>query len=331
MQQKGRGWFLTVVTALILVWVVSTAQAEGAGASETNVAVVNGSAITQEEFEREMTRVEQMLLSRGRHLSAPELVKVKRQVLEDLISRELLYQESQKKGIKVEESAVDEELRRLKEQFPNETEFRSALDQAKLSETAVKHQIRQEMAIKQLVDEQFGDKLTVSDKESKAYYDNHTNLFKKPEQVRASHILIKVDPQGNESQKAEARKRIEEIQEKLRQGEEFEALAGQYSECPSAASGGDLKYFRRGQMVKPFEAVAFTLKPGDVSEIVETRFGYHLIKVTDKKPEETVAYEDVNEKIKEYLRREKTQGEMIPYVERLEKGAEVQRLMKADP
>ena len=166
MQQKGRGWFLTVITAFILVWIVSAIQAGGAGAAETNVAVVNGSPITQKEFDREMTRVEQMLLNKGRHLNEPELVKVKRQVLEDLINRELLHQESQKQGINVEESAVDEELKGVKKQFPSEAEFTRALEQAKLSETAVKDQMRQEMAIKQLVDKQFGDKLTVSEKES---------------------------------------------------------------------------------------------------------------------------------------------------------------------
>jgi len=331
MQQKGRGWFLTVITVFILVWIVSAIHAEGAGGAETNVAVVNGAPITQKQFDREMIRVEQMLLSRGRHLNEPELVKVKRQVLEDLINRELLYQESQKQGINVEESAVEEELQRVKKQFPSEAEFTRALEQAKLSETAVKDQMRQEMAIKQLVDKQFGDKLTVSDKESKIYYDGHTNLFKQPEQVRASHILIKADAQADESQKAEARKRIEGIQKKLKGGEDFAALAKEYSECPSGASGGDLKYFKRGQMVKPFETVAFSLKPGDVSEIVETRFGYHLIKVTEKKPEETVAYDNVNEKIKEHLGREKARAETKRYVEGLKEGADVERLMKTEP
>ena len=331
MHQKGRGWFLTVMTTLFLMGVVFIIHAEGAGAAETNVAVVNGSPITQNQFDREMTRVEQTLLSRGRHLNESEMARLKKQVLEDLINRELLYQESQKQGITVEDSAVDEELEKLKNRFPSETEFKKALVQANLSETAVRNQIREEVAITQLVDKQFGEKLTVSDKESKNYYDGHTNLFKQPEQVRASHILIKVDPQADESQKAEARKKIEEIQKKLQGGEDFAVLAKEYSECPSGANGGDLKYFRRGQMVKPFETEAFSLKPGEVSEIVETMFGYHLIKVTDKKPEETVAYENVNEKIKEHLGREKARAETKRYVDSLKEGAEVERLMKTEP
>jgi peptidyl-prolyl cis-trans isomerase C len=331
MQPNRRRWFSLLIMAFVLTWISSTVHAEEESASENHVAVVNGSPITQKEFDREMGRVEQMILSKGRHLSTTELAEVKRQVLEGLIGRKLLYQESQKKGIEVEEGAVGKELNRVKEQFATETEFRNALDQAHLSETAVKRQIREELAIQRLIDEQLAGELTVSDKESKTYYDSHTNLFRQPEQVRAIHILIKADPQANESQKAEARQRIEEIQKELQQGEDFEALARQYSECPSAASGGDLQYFKRGQMVKPFEAVAFSLKPGEVSEIVETRFGYHLIKVTEKKSEETLAYEDVKGKIKAYLRREKTQGEMMRYVERLKEGAEVQRLMKTEP
>jgi len=330
MKQKYKRWFSGLIMVLVLTWIVSPLHAEGESGSENHVAVVNGSPITEQEFEREMTRVEQMLQSRGKHLSAPETERVRKQVLEDLINRELLYQESRKKGIKVDEVAIDERLGKLKEQFPSETAYKTALEQASLSEPSLKDQIRQEMAIQHLIDEQFGDKLTVSDGESESYYQDHPDFFKRPEQVRASHILIKVDPQANESEKAEARQRIEKIQEKIRQGEDFEALARQYSECPSAAKGGDLQYFRRGQMVKPFETAAFSLKPGEVSEIVETRFGYHLIKLTDK-PDQTVPYEDVKGKIKEFLRQEKARGETIPYVETLKKGAEVERLMKTEP
>jgi peptidyl-prolyl cis-trans isomerase C len=123
--------------------------------------------------------------------------------------------------------------------------------------------------------------------------------------VRASHILIKADPQADESQKAAARKKIKEIQNKLSKGEDFTALAREYSEGPSGTKGGDLGYFSRGQMVKPFEDAAFTSAPGQVSDIVETRLGYHLIKVTEKKPETIVAYADIKDQLQEYLKQKK--------------------------
>ncbi len=107
--------------------------------------------------------------------------------------------------------------------------------------------------------------------------------FSKPEQVRASHILVKVAPQATREEKDAAREKIKEILEQAKAGKDFAALAKAYSECPSGEKGGDLGYFGRNEMVQPFEDVAFTLPVGVVSDVVETRFGYHLIKVTDKK------------------------------------------------
>jgi peptidyl-prolyl cis-trans isomerase C len=112
-----------------------------------------------------------------------------------------------------------------------------------------------------------------------------------PEQVHARHILVKVDPKADATQKAAARKKIEDIQKQLKNGEDFSELAKKASDCPSNAKGGDVGYFGRGQMVKPFEDAAFSLKPGEVSGIVETEFGLHLIKVMDKKPEKIMDYQ----------------------------------------
>jgi peptidyl-prolyl cis-trans isomerase C len=152
----------------------------------------------------------------------------------------LLYQESQREGIEVKEATVDQQFGRIKSRFPTEAEFERALNQMNLSEAAMRSQITRDMAIQQLIDQEFGAKVTISDKESRSYYDEHPSVFKQPEQVRASHVLIKVDPQADESHRATARKEIEAIQERLRKGEDFAALAKEASQCPSAAKGGDL-------------------------------------------------------------------------------------------
>jgi peptidyl-prolyl cis-trans isomerase C len=331
MQSKVKRLFWALPFALTLVWVASTTWTEEKQPSGSKASVVNGVVITQEEFDIEMSRVQRMLLSRGTQLSGSRLSGVKKEVLESLINRELLYQESQRKGIEIDETAVDERLSTLKKRFSSEAEFKSALSQMNLSEATVKSQIGREIAIEQLIDEQFADKVSVSAKETKTYYDDHPDFFKQPEQVRASHILIKVDPKANETRKTEARKEIEKIQEKLRQGEDFAALAKEFSQGPTSVRGGDLNYFRRGQMAKPFEDVAFGLKPGEVSDIVETKFGYHLIKVTDKKPEGTIAYEDVKEKIGGFLNRQKTQEETRGYAQKLKEKADVKRFLEVEP
>jgi peptidyl-prolyl cis-trans isomerase C len=249
-------------------------------------------------------------------------------VIEKLIARELLYQESQKKGIKVDQKEIDEQLTALKGRFPSEAEFKNGLSTMNLTEAVLRSQLERDLAIKKLLDDQIGEKVAVSEKETRAYYDGNLENFKKPEQVRASHILIKVDPGAEEAKKAEARKKIESLQTKLKKGEDFGALAKEYSEGPSGPKGGNLGFFGRGQMVKPFEETAFTMKSGQVSEVVETRFGYHLIMVTERKPGSTFSYEEVKDRLEQYLKQQKVQEAIAEYVETLKGKAKIERFLK---
>lgn len=330
MEAKKRRCFWALVAFLALVFVGQTGLAGEKLQPGGKVAVVNGSVITRADFDREMSRFKQRLLSMGKPLNDSQLSEIKKEVLENLINRELFYQESQKQGITVDEAAIDEQLKKLKERFSSEAEFKSALSKANLSDATVKLQLKREMAIQQFIDKRFVQRITVSAEESKAYYDSHPDLFKQPAQVRASQILIKVDPGAGESQKVEARKKMEKIQEKVRKGEDFATLAKESSEGPSSARGGDLGYFRQGQMAKPFEEAAFRLPPGEVSGIVETELGYHLIKVTDKKPERTIAYEDIKGRLEKHLRREKVRKEVKLQVEELKEKAKVERFLPED-
>ncbi len=330
MQARNSRWFWMFVAFLTLVLGGPPGLAGEKQPPEGKVAVVNGSVITRADFDREMSRVQQRLFRMGKPLSDSQRSEIKTEVLENLINLELFYQESQKQGITVDEAAIDEKLKNLKERFSSEPEFKSFLNKVNLSEAAIKSHIKREMAIQQFIDKQFVQRITVSDEESKAYYDSHPDLFKKPQQVRASHILIKVDPGAGESQKVEARKKMEKIQEKVRKEEDFAALAKEFSEGPSSAKGGDLGYFKRGRMPKPFEEAAFTLRPGEVSDIVETKLGYHLIKVIDKKPETTLGYEDIKGKLEEHLKREKVRKEVRRQVEELKEKGKVERFLTED-
>ena len=331
MQTKHGRWFWALVAALAFVSIALLASALEKQPSEGKVAVVNGSVITQEDFDREMGRVQQRLLSMGKPLTDSQIPEIKKEVLENLINRELLYQESQRKAIKVDEAAINEQVTTLKRRFPDEDEFKTALIKANLSEAGLKTQIKQGLAIQQLIDTYIAKKATVSDQEIKAFYESRLALFKQPEQVRASHILIKVEPQADGSQKAAARKKIEKIQQRVQKGEDFAALAQELSQDPSSAKGGDLGYFGRGQMVRSFEQAAFALMPGEVSDIVETKFGYHLIKVIERKPETTIAFEDIKDRLGHYLKQEKVQKEVSLYVQKLKEKAKVERFLTEGP
>ena len=312
--------FFTALTSLVF--------AEENPPPTDKAAVVNDTVITQAELDSQMNMVVDRLRASGRLPDVSQLDQLRSQVLENLIARELLYQESQKKGIKISQEAVNDQLIKLKGQFPNEAEFNKALTRMDLTEASIKEKLERDLCLKKLIDDEVAPGVKLTDIEIRAFYDNNPEAFKEPEQVRASHILIKVDPEADASQKAEAKKKIDLVQAKLKKGEDFGALAKEYSEGPSGPKGGDLGYFTRGQMVKSFEDAAFAMKPGEVSGVIETRFGYHLILVTDKKPETTMSYDDIKAKLEEFLKQRKMQEEINVYVKRLEEKAKIERFVQ---
>jgi len=316
------------VFLLFFMALTTSVLAEEAQPPTDKAAVVNDTVITQAEFDSQMKIVVDRLRASGRLPDVSQLDQIRSQVLENLIARELLYQDSQKRGIKISEEEVNKQLVSLKGQFPNEAEFNNALNRMNLTEASIKEKLERDLALKKLIEDELAPKVTVSDSDIRAFYDNNPETFKQPERVKASHILIKVDPQADASQKAEAQKKIDLVQAKLLKGEDFGALAKEYSEGPTGPKGGDLGYFTRGQMVKPFEEAAFAMKPGEVSGMVETRFGYHLIKVTDKTPEGTISYDDVKERLGEFLKQQKIQEEINVYVKKLEEKAKIERFVQ---
>jgi hypothetical protein len=150
-----------------------TASVGKSEAPKGNVAVVNGVAITQDDFERELIGIEEQSAIRGEKLDDARLSEIKTKVLEKLIDSELLYQESQKMGFKVDDSVVDEQIAKFKGQFPNEDEFNKELAKAKLTEASLKSQIKQVMTIQQMIDREFVQKITVSEEELRAFYETH--------------------------------------------------------------------------------------------------------------------------------------------------------------
>ena len=190
----------------------------------------------------------------------------------------------------------------------------------------MRSQVGQANAIQKLLEKEVYPQAMVSEKESRVFFDNNPQYFKKPEEVKASHILIQVAPDAGNEEKLAARKKIEEVQKKIAAGGDFAELARQYSEGPSNVRGGDLGYFDRRKMVKPFSDAAFDLKPGQVSDIVETNFGFHLIKVFDKKAKSEYVFEDIKVRLGELMQQQKIQEETARYLERLRKAADVKRV-----
>ena len=316
-------YYIFIIAAILIA--DPTYSAAQQDAPTDKVALVNGVAITRSAFDREMTIFQKRSAQQGKKLSDQQLAQAKSAILDRLVEGELLFQESKKQGILVDPNKINDRLAEIKKRFPNDEEYKKALTQMGITESEVRDQIEKGLAINQLVKTKVIDKITISEKESKAFYDSNPELFKQSEQVKARHILIKVAPDADEKAKAEARKKIEDVQKKVKAGEDFAELARKYSEGPSGKNGGELGYFGRGKMVKSFEKAAFSMKSGEVSDIVETRFGYHLIKVEDKKAAKPVTYAEVKGQLNEHLKKQKGQQEIDKYVEGLKKNAKIEK------
>ena len=239
-----------------------------------------------------------------------------------MIEEELLFQEANTQGIAITDQRVADELARVKGRFPSEEEFQTTLTALKMSEADLKRKIRRGLTIQQLIGKLVAD-VEVTEEEMKTFYETNPSLFETPEQVQARHILIKVAPADDEAAKKAALQKIRDIQKQIKAGEDFAQLAQSHSEGPSSVKGGDLGFFRRGQMVKSFEDTAFALEKGEVSDVVETRFGYHLIQVTDRRPAGTIGFEEAKARIAQNIKKEKDGKVVREYLEKLRAQAEI--------
>ena len=332
-----RSAFATIAATLLLAAGASGADTAPAKTDTTpapapsptaTVATVNGVAITQ----AELSRAEKVLLSQNRPMQQPmnaEMNKMLREAaLNQLITKELLYQAGRKLEIKDLDKQVAERIAHSKGRFPSPEEYQKALKNADMTDKEVEALVKEDVIINNLIEKDIASKITISDAEVKKFYEENSDRFKRGETVKASHILVGVEPNATAEDKKKSKEKAEAILKQLKGGSDFAALAKKESSCPSKEQGGDLGAFGKGQMVPEFEKAAFALKPGELSPVVETQFGYHIIKLTEKHPEETVKLEEVKERITEFLKQQKVQQALAGYVDELKKKGKVEILAK---
>ena len=287
----------------------------------TQITVVNGVSISGDDFFRALYRMERLVINMGKPLGCSQITRLRTEVAEGLIRRELLYQESKKK-VRASETEITAELEKMRDQIQTTGDFASA-------SAPFRPQVERALGIRKFVETEFVSKAVVTDKEIWSYYDSNRNSFRQPEQVRASHIFVKAGGAGD-PRKAEARRKIEEVKKKIKEGQDFGTLARTYSDDASGSKGGDLGYVRMGQIVKPLEDALFALKPGEVSDVVETSLGYHLVKATDRKPETTAPFETVKDQLRSALQQEKGQQAANAFVTGLREKAKVELMLPAE-
>jgi len=286
---------------------------------------VNGKTITEAEVVEEEGR---LTMAMGGRMDPQQLESMKpmirEQAVNNLINRELLNEAVKKEGITVGGDEVDGRLVELETAAGGAEAFDSRLSMMGVTRGELREEIELGMAIEKLMEEKSTGTGEPTETEMRAFYDENPQQFERPEQIQASHILFMVQEGATDADKAAKQKEAEEALAQLKGGADFATVATEHSDCPSSSKGGDLGYFGRGQMVPPFEEAAFALKPGEMSGIVETRFGYHIIKVTDRSSEDKVSYDEAKENIKQFLGGQGKQQAMTAVIEELRAGAEIE-------
>lgn len=279
---------------------------------------INGVAIPRAELDRNMRPLLAKFGSADA-LSPAQRALVEETARENLIRTELLYQLAMKQEIDDLEQQVEEQLAIIKSRSASEEEWNDALAEKGITSEGLREQLKRAIQINAFVENEVLSKIEITDAQLKAFYDEHPESFSKPESMRASHILIGIDAGAGAEEKEQAKRKADEILAQVKSGADFAELAKSVSTCPSAEQGGDLGEFGRGQMVASFEDAAFGLDAGAVSEVVETQFGYHIIKATAKSAAEVVPFDDVKDRIEKHLKAQQVQQQTLAKVEELRK------------
>ena len=288
------------------------------------VARVNGEDVKKAEFEQMVRTIERRA---GQPIPADRRDEIMRGALDQLVVYTLLSQESRNRHIAIDEAEINQKMQQLRSQFPNQEAFDKALKERGMTVDSLRHDARVDLSVTKLMDAELANQAAVSDQECKDFYQKNPDRFAQPEAVRASHILIRVDEKADAATKKKARTEIDAVLKQARAGADFAKLAQQHSQDGSAAQGGDLNYFPRGQMVPAFEQAAFALKPGQISKVVETQFGYHIIKVTDYKAARTVPYDEASGQIRQFLTEQKKQQHADEFIAGLKKKSKIEVLI----
>jgi peptidyl-prolyl cis-trans isomerase C len=291
---------------------------------QTVAVTVNGEAITKGEIAEEVTRLSRQF---GGRMSPEQMQQMQgamsQQAKDNLIARVLLRQKVEQEGIAVSQDEIDARMAEVRESLGSEEELANRLAMMGMTVEMLEKEMETGLAVEKLIDE-FAPTDPVTESDIKAYYDEHAAQFQQPERVRASHILIKTEEDDSQATKDLARDEAEGILAQLNQGADFAEMAREHSACPSSQKGGDLGFFQRGQMVKPFEDAAFALDVGQTSGLVETQFGYHIIKVTDREEGRTVPFDEAEANIRAMLEGQRKQEAMKTYTDQLRAAADIE-------
>ena len=281
--------------------------------------VVNDEMITQGE-------IDQLLVPAYEHYKTlftgakllKKLEEARQKIMEQLIEDRLILGEAKKQNIEVGDKEIEERIAGTQKRMGTKERFEQALAEQRLTLKDLKTRFKEQIMVRRLVDARIGSRIKITPLETESYYNAHLNEFTTPEEIKLSNILIKPRPDLNPEK---AQHLAKEVLNRIREGGDFAGLAKIYSEGPNAQDGGMMGFVKKGDLLPAIEKVVFSMKPGEVSGIIQTGMGYHIFRVEEKKMPEVMSLHQVRREVEDAVYREKSREKIKGWVENLKKNA----------
>ncbi len=305
---------LNIFLSLLIITIFSVSSHAG----DSVVARVNGVEFTLKDIEAEVDRLIPRITFH-RSVSGEKRKRYYEKALEELINRELQFQDAKAKGIKPDQEKINAQMEKIKSRFNGEEEYKAVLEKEDTTEGKLKAQVERDILLQSVIAKMVTEPSQLCEAELKSYYENNASRFKQPQSVKLRLISTKDEKKANE------------ILGRIKAGEDFGDLAAKMSEDSYRVKAGDIGYIHKGRMLPEIEDVAFKMKVGKVSDMIKAEDTWFIIKLEDKKPEHQLSYDEIKDKLKRELEAERAQGLKEKWIADLRSKANIEILLKKGP
>ena len=312
-----RDW-RALVSALVFLLAVATVSAETV---DRIVAVVNDEVITEADVARQVASIlEEQVASTP---TAAESLELHVMVLRNLIEQRLILQEAKKRGVTISSDDVNKRFDAMRARADSEEQFQRHLAESALTEEELRAKIREQLIVQQVIDAAVRSSITVTPLEVSRALGEHPEQARSGERARALHLLVRVTEDRLEGK---ARALIDDLHRQLAGGADFSALATRYSEDSSASDGGRMDWVAQGELLPELDQALFSLPVGSVSEPIQTRLGFHLLKVQERRAATELPVTEANQTVTRQLYQQKFEEAMKRWLDELKSRAYIQIL-----
>ena len=325
-RRLGRSRWCAAALLTAVIMVLSSGVMAPAETVDRIVAVVNGDIIVLSEL-RQISRnyldrmSDQFKVAGGDE----QLREAERRILDQLIDEKLVNQEADRLAITFSEREVDMAVKDMQNRNKlNDAQFAAALAEEGMTMPKYREQLKSQMKKVRVIDQEIKSRIQVSKEEVDAYYEKHADDFNAEPEVRIQQIRLIIPLESSAGEVNRIQAQAESILAKIKGGEEFTSLVGLYSQDPTAQAGGDMGTFKRGELLPAIDEYAFSMKPGEVSPVIRTEGGFHIVKVLGRREPTALSDEERRAEVKEVIFSEKAEEDFKVWIEKLRKKAYIE-------